>query len=150
MDILENFKENYRRFNRKTVKCQYLSTNRHLFVLFVFKLLNHSDETPTLLGGTTPLLGEGGMPLCPPPAGYGPGTQYVQLAPKCGLVFNFSMEQTHKNKYKSILNSIYAYEYIVIIEIHSFLVLGIEEILARRNGKTPYVYSNINNYQSIA
>ena len=40
--------------------------NKHLyFELFVFQLLNHSDEPPTQLGR--------GMALCaPPPAGYGP------------------------------------------------------------------------------
>ena len=39
--------------------------------IIVFWLLKHSDEPPTLLGGTTLLLGEGHGPLCPP-AGYGP------------------------------------------------------------------------------
>ena len=43
--------------------------------IIVFRLLKHSDEldikTPTLLGGTTLLLG-GHDPLSPPPAGYGP------------------------------------------------------------------------------
>ena len=39
--------------------------------IIVFRLLKHSDEPPTLMGGTTLLLGEGHGLLCPP-AGYGP------------------------------------------------------------------------------
>ena len=44
-----------------------------IFVLFVFQLLNHSDESSTLLGGGGHSTFTGGQfPLCPPPAGYGP------------------------------------------------------------------------------
>ena len=42
------------------------------FVLFVFQLLNNSDETLTLLGEGAQHLYWGECPLCPPPAGYGP------------------------------------------------------------------------------
>ena len=48
----------------------YIFTNKQafIFVLFVFRLLKHSDEPSTLLGGGTELLlkGEGARPLCPP------------------------------------------------------------------------------------
>ena len=41
--------------------------NRHFILLFVFKLLNHSDEPPTLLGGGAQNLYWGGnAPFAPP------------------------------------------------------------------------------------
>ena len=67
-------------------------TNKQAFisVLFVFQLLNYSDETSTLLGGGhSTFTGGGDAPFAPPPAGYGPEGKYGDewYTVLCSLLF---------------------------------------------------------------
>ena len=75
-----------------------------IFVLFVFQLLNHSDETSTLLGGTAPLLG-GAMTPSPPPAGYGPAGSlaYLTLAKHGIFIFLKFICKNRRGLYSSLI-----------------------------------------------
>ena len=53
----------------------FTNEQEFLFVCFVFRLLNYSDETPTLLGGGHSTF-TGGRAMPPlPPSGYGPASK---------------------------------------------------------------------------
>ena len=58
----------------------FINEQAFIFVLFVFQLLNHSDETSTILGGHSIFTGWDNAPFAAPPhAGYGPDIKYLNF-----------------------------------------------------------------------
>ena len=86
LKIFENFEENSRNFDRKTVKCQYLLMNRHFYLYYLCSnyLTTATKHRPYWGEGGAQHLYWGAIPSLPPPAGYGPAWSHARL-------FNFKI-----------------------------------------------------------